>query len=107
MVEQRPFKADVEGSSPSWVTFLSLDFTLKYLFCILQLYFYCRGLYRHILGGGMYTAESLAIFIFPIVINELSSKFQLGNGGSWCRFDSSFGKKYKVITIINIRLSNF
>ena len=22
MVEQRPFKADVEGSSPSWVTFL-------------------------------------------------------------------------------------
>ena len=21
MVEQRPFKADVEGSSPSWVTF--------------------------------------------------------------------------------------
>ena len=24
VVEQRPFKADVEGSSPSWVTFLSL-----------------------------------------------------------------------------------
>ena len=22
VVEQRPFKADVEGSSPSWVTFL-------------------------------------------------------------------------------------
>ena len=24
VVEQRPFKADVEGSSPSWVTFLLL-----------------------------------------------------------------------------------
>ena len=27
------------------------------------------------------------------------TKLQLGNGGGWCRFDSSFGKKYKVVTI--------
>jgi 5-methylcytosine-specific restriction endonuclease McrA len=34
--------------------------------------------------------------------NEFKDKYAklvLGNGGSWCRFDSTFGKKYKVITI--------
>jgi hypothetical protein len=32
---------------------------------------------------------------------------QLGNGGSWCRFDGIFGKKYKVITIKNNGKINF
>ena len=36
-----------------------------------------------------------------VCINEFKDKYSklvLGNGGSWCRFDSSFGKKYKIIT---------
>lgn len=37
-----------------------------------------------------------------ICTNEFIDKYSrlsLGNGGSWCRLDSSFGKKYKIITI--------
>ena len=34
VVEQRPFKADVEGSSPSWVTFFP-DFTFCLILSIL------------------------------------------------------------------------
>lgn len=39
-----------------------------------------------------------------VCTNEFKNKYSklvLGNGGSWCRFDSSFGKKYKIITIKN------
>jgi 5-methylcytosine-specific restriction endonuclease McrA len=36
--------------------------------------------------------------------NEFINQYaplKLGNGGSWCRFDGKFGKKYKVTTIKN------
>jgi hypothetical protein len=36
-----------------------------------------------------------------VCVDEFTNKFaclKLGNGGSWCRFDSRFGKDYKVIT---------
>ena len=35
VVEQRPFKADVEGSSPSWVTFFSTIFSFYFKITIL------------------------------------------------------------------------
>lgn len=37
-----------------------------------------------------------------IGVNEFVGEFaklQLGNGGSWCRFDSKFGKKNKIVVI--------
>ena len=37
VVEQRPFKADVEGSSPSWVT-LSSYFTFYLILTYIRLY---------------------------------------------------------------------
>jgi len=39
-----------------------------------------------------------------VCTNEFVNKYnklKLGNGGSWCRFDSKFGKKYKILTIKN------
>lgn len=43
--------------------------------------------------------NGISRFVCTNEFRDKYSKLVLGNGGSWCRLDGSFGKKYKVVTI--------
>jgi hypothetical protein len=43
--------------------------------------------------------DGISRFVCTNEFKDKYSKLVLGNGGSWCRLDGSFGKKYKIVTI--------
>jgi hypothetical protein len=49
--------------------------------------------------GSFDPITSLTRFVCVNEFKGIYESLSLGNGGSWCRFDSKFGKTYKICTI--------
>ena len=53
---------------------------------------------RHFSSDNSTSDKGISRFVNTDEFNS-ENKLEFKNGGSWCRFDSSFGKKYKVLTV--------
>ncbi len=56
-----------------------------------------RGLYKIFLKLSNYEEEKGSQIIDTSIFENEYSKLKLGNGGSWCRMDSTFSKNYKYV----------